>query len=1003
MTKSFNYFSRMLCALLLCAGLVITGCYDDSALQGQIGSLSGQLQDHESRLKELERLTAQQNTNISSLQSIVTALQDKDYVTGVAPINEGDKVVGYTITFSKSGAVTIYNGKDGYVPAMGVKQDTDGLWYWTVDGEWLRDSDGDKVRASAADGEDGEPGTPGQSGVTPQLKIVDGYWYVSYDGGRTWEEETLGQATGDKGYTMFAEVTYDEEYLYITMADGEKLTLPRTSESQDEGEEQEGVSQVGPVKIRLSSVTATTATFTGSIDASDEALDYIKVIIRYSRPDSFSAVDETLPSVVATKPDFNDDKTFSITLHLNYATEYKYCIIVQQKNEEKYSEVNSFATIPASVELDVESNTQTTVQFKGKIDPSTAIDEVQIAVLINTSETVTKSDYSKKYTLTSEDIKEDGSFDVSMSGLKFGTTYYYTYYVLNNSIYSYGTIQTFKTADVLVDLSVREITQTAATISGNISLTEKNVLEVGLLYSSSSSDPKAKVSGVNKVVLTDIIDADGNFTYKAENLLNESTHYYRYYIKQGSTYTYGEVLTFKTEKVSVTIEVESIDKNVVTFKGNVQFSEAGVIEIGVQYYPKSTTSQSAGIQTKAITEISENGDFTVEISVLLSDTEYEWQYYLLQNGSVITTGLLQTFEIADFYDFQSDLNMSSATDLSSSTSANCYIVSEPGLYKFKTVKGNSTTSVGSVASASILWETFGTDVIPMFGDLISGVCHKDGYIAFEVNKTFKEGNAVIAAKDASGNILWSWHIWFTDQPQAHVYNNNAGTMMDRNLGATSATPDDVGALGLLYQWGRKDPFLGSSSIWGGAEAKSTIAWPSAVSSDSSNGTIEYATAHPTTFIAFNSRNHDWYYTGDSSTDNTRWTTSETAKSIYDPCPAGWRVPDGSSNGIWRKAGFYDTTYDSTNEGISFSISSPSKAWYPASGYRNYSGGISIYNVGYGGYYWSASPSGYGAYYLNFIDSGYVYPSNSTNRVNGYSVRCLQVIDEVAGANAEESK
>ena len=206
------------------------------------------MQDYESRLKELERITAQQNTNIGSLQTIVTALQDKDYVTSVAPINEGDKVVGYTITFSKSGAVTIYNGKDGYVPVMGVKQDeSDGQWYWTVDGEWLRDSDGDKVRASAADGEDGQPGAPGQSGVTPQLKIVDGYWYVSYDGGKTWEEETLGQATGDKGYTMFAEVTYDEEYLYITMADGEKLTLPRTSESQDEGEEQEGVSQSAAV------------------------------------------------------------------------------------------------------------------------------------------------------------------------------------------------------------------------------------------------------------------------------------------------------------------------------------------------------------------------------------------------------------------------------------------------------------------------------------------------------------------------------------------------------------------------------------------------------------------------------------------------------------------------------------------------------------------------------------------------------------------------------------
>ena len=876
MKTTINYLGRMLCALLLCAGLAMTGCYDDSALQEQ-------LKDHESRLKELERLTAQLNTNISSLQTIVTALQDKDYVTSVAPIYEGDEVVGYTINFSKSGAVTIYNGKDGYVPAIGVKQDeSDGQWYWTVDGEWLLDSKGGKVRASAEDGEDGAPGQPG---VTPTLKIVDGYWYVSYDGGKTWEEETLGQATGDKGYTMFVEVTYDEEYLYITMADGQKLVLPRTSESQDEGDEQEGVSQVGPVKIKLSSVTPTTATFTGSIDASDEALDYIKVMVRYSRPDSFSAVDETLPSVVATKPDFNEDKTFSITLlNLDFPEEYKYCIIVQQKNDKKYSEVSSFATPPVSVELDVESNTQTTVQFKGKVDPTTVVDE--IAVLINTSETVTKSYYSKKYTLTSEDIKEDGSFDVGMSGLKFGTTYYYTYYVLNNSVYSYGTIQ-----------------------------------------------------------------------------------------------------TFKTEDVPITIEVESIDKNIVTFKGNVQFSEPGVIEIGVRYYPKATTSQSPGIQTKAITEISENGDFTVEISELLLGTEYYWQYYLLQNDVTIV-GLLQTFEIADWYNVQSDLNISSASDLSSSASANCYIISESGLYKFKTVKGNSETSVGNVVSASILWETFGTDTAPELLDLISGCCYKDGYIVFQTADTFKEGNAVIAAKDANGNILWSWHFWFTDQPQSHVYKNNAGTMMDRNLGATSAIPGDVGAIGLLYQWGRKDPFLGSSSISDEITAKSTITWPSVVSSDSSNGTIAYATAHPTTFITYNSSNEDWYYTGSSSTDDTRWTTSESDKSIYDPCPAGWRVPDGGSNGIWSKAGFGTTTYDSKNRGISFSISSPSKTWYPASGCRN-GGGGGLGEVGYYGDCWSASPYGYSACHLDFDYNGRVYPSYKYSRAYGFSVRCLQ--------------
>ena len=177
-----------------------------------------------------------------------------------------------------------------------------------------------------------------------------------------------------------------------------------------------------------------------------------------------------------------------------------------------------------------------------------------------------------------------------------------------------------------------------------------------------------------------------------------------------------------------------------------------------------------------------------------------------------------------------------------------------------------------IATTEVLWESFGTSTAPVVGDLISSVKY-NGVMVIDVTVPFKEGNAVIAAKDADGNILWSWHIWLTDQPQAQVYNNDAGTMMDRNLGATSATPSDVGALGLLYQWGRKDPFLGSSSISDEIEAKSTIAWPSAVESDSSHGTIDYATANPTTFITCYLGNSDWYYPGDSSTDNTRWTTS----------------------------------------------------------------------------------------------------------------------------------
>lgn len=320
--------------------------------------------------------------------------------------------------------------------------------------------------------------------------------------------------------------------------------------------------------------------------------------------------------------------------------------------------------------------------------------------------------------------------------------------------------------------------------------------------------------------------------------------------------------------------------------------------------------------------------------------------------------------------------------------ANCYIVTAADTYAFKAVKGNSSESVGNIASVKVLWESFGTDQKPSVGDLVKSVSYKDGKITFKA--TDKKGNAVIAAKDADGNILWSWHIWMTDEPEEQEYYNNAGTMMDRNLGATSATPGDVGARGLLYQWGRKDPFLGSSSMSDDNEAKSTITWPSAVSSDSSSGTIAYAIANPTTFITESSKIFDWYYTDSELTYNTRWTTSDYPKSIYDPCPAGWRVPDG---GVWSKAlgssSEFTNVFDNVYRGMNFSgkFGSDQTIWYPAPGYRGYSDG-SFSNVAYYGLYWSASTYDQRANSLCIYNDGTVALRNGT-RALGQSVRCVK--------------
>ena len=212
--------------------LLAAGCYNDSKIREQ-------LEDHERRILALEQLCAQMNTNITSMQAILAALQNNDFVTDVAAITENGVEIGYTITFSKSGAVTIYHGKDGYSPVLGVRQDADGVWYWTLDGEWLLDGQGSKVKASGTDGQDGRDGEDGQDGqdgesgqdgadgVSPLLKIVGDNWLISYDGGKTWT--LLGAAAGADGAdgtSFFKSVTQEGYTLILVLADNTSITLP---------------------------------------------------------------------------------------------------------------------------------------------------------------------------------------------------------------------------------------------------------------------------------------------------------------------------------------------------------------------------------------------------------------------------------------------------------------------------------------------------------------------------------------------------------------------------------------------------------------------------------------------------------------------------------------------------------------------------------------------------------------------------------------------------------
>lgn len=231
----------------------LAGCsdqseYDDSSLRNDLNALR-------ERVIALEALCSQLNNNVSSLQTIVAAVQENDYIIRVTPIEEGGKVIGYTIVFAKNGAITIYhgadgkdgadgedgkdgqNGKDGSTPQIGVRQDSDGVYYWTLNGEWITDEQGNKIKAEGSDGKDGQNGQDGEDGkdgedaITPLLKIEDEYWYISYDNGASWTK--LDKATGEDGINSceyFQAITETDDEIIFVLADGTTISVLKEKE-----------------------------------------------------------------------------------------------------------------------------------------------------------------------------------------------------------------------------------------------------------------------------------------------------------------------------------------------------------------------------------------------------------------------------------------------------------------------------------------------------------------------------------------------------------------------------------------------------------------------------------------------------------------------------------------------------------------------------------------------------------------------------------------------------
>lgn len=205
----------------------LEGCTDVSLSQNDIANLNNKVAD-------IETLCDDINNNIHAIQTILSSYQNGNSITSISPLMFNGKEIGYTIFFVSGDTISIYHGndgldgKDGHSPSVGVAIDPqDDIWYWTVDGEWLLDANGQKVKAV---GTNGANGSNGEDGKTPRLRIDDGYWYVSVDEGESWTK--LEKATGDKGESgdaFFKSVLEDDKNVYFTLGNDTVITLSKAA------------------------------------------------------------------------------------------------------------------------------------------------------------------------------------------------------------------------------------------------------------------------------------------------------------------------------------------------------------------------------------------------------------------------------------------------------------------------------------------------------------------------------------------------------------------------------------------------------------------------------------------------------------------------------------------------------------------------------------------------------------------------------------------------------
>jgi hypothetical protein len=224
--------------------LFLFGCNNE--LENELGLL-------DRRITALEEKCSQMNTNITALQTILNALEEYDFITSVTTVYENGVAVGYTISFTHSASITIYNGKNQETPIVGAKMDTDGIYYWTIkynseEETWILNNYGQKVPAAA---------------TKPTLKIENGYWKITYDNGDIWI--TLGKATGDPGLSFISEVIDSTEYIVFKFLDNTTVSIPTWSTYE-------------ALRTRISRTNTNLSSFQTAVNAVDKNLFITNII-----------------------------------------------------------------------------------------------------------------------------------------------------------------------------------------------------------------------------------------------------------------------------------------------------------------------------------------------------------------------------------------------------------------------------------------------------------------------------------------------------------------------------------------------------------------------------------------------------------------------------------------------------------------------------------------------------------------------------------------------------